>query len=163
VEFAVSMLFQQQFTYTQLSTKLPFKSNPPFSSVWDTGIIERALKLYFSIPELFQMNIENDFLTKENIQAWLVCPSGLSKDCTTDWANESFLYAMNYAYQNEDNMEVKDGDHLTEDYFISRLDIVKRRLAAGGLRLASTLEDIFGADTSTSTSTRSEVLMLKEF
>lgn len=113
-------------------------------SVWDTGIIEHAIDLYYSIPESFQVNIEKDLLTKENIQAWLACPSGLSIDCVTDWAKESFLYAMNYAYQNEEDEEVEDGDHLTDEYFISRLEIVKRRLAAGGLRLASTLEDIFG-------------------
>ena len=37
-----------------------------------------------------------------------------------------------------------DGDALTEEYFETRLEVVERRLAAGGVRLAATLEEIFG-------------------
>jgi len=114
-------------------------------SVWDTGIIELAMKRHFaSSQKSLEECIEAEYVTDDYIKKWSKCPNGQLIDCVSLWAREGFHYALNYAYENEDGVEVKDGDTLTEDYFVSRLEIVKRRLAAGGVRLAATLEDMFG-------------------
>jgi hypothetical protein len=42
-------------------------------------------------------------------------------------------------------MIVKNGGALVDDYFDSRLPIVSRRIAQGGVRLAMFLNRIFGA------------------
>eukprot|EP01083_Nonionella_stella_P284105 967023_1 len=118
-----------------------------FSSVWDTGIIELAMERYFdSSQKSLEECIEEEFVTDDYTKKWSKCPEGELQDCVSLWAREGFHYALNYAYENEDGVEVKDGDTLTEDYFVSRLEIVKRRLAAAGVRLAATLEDMFGDD-----------------
>jgi S1/P1 Nuclease len=74
--------------------------------------------------------------------------------CVREWGQESWHLALEYAYtrndhpENDDDggavVEVKDGDELGEDYYLTRLPVVKERLVAGGVRLAATLEDIFG-------------------
>lgn len=64
------------------------------------------------------------------------------------WAEESFSDALMYAYANEHGMEIVNGEVLTEAYFRTRLDVVRKRLAAGGVRLAMALEDMFSAGSS---------------
>jgi hypothetical protein len=61
------------------------------------------------------------------------------------WAEESFSDALLYAYANEHGMQIVNGEVLTEAYFRSRLDVVRKRLAAGGVRLAMALENIFSS------------------
>jgi hypothetical protein len=119
------------------------------SSVWDSGIIERAIRLYHNSSQYsFRSYIENSLLTQDNIELWSACPLNVggvgSKACTSEWAQESFRDALMYAYGDENGKEVKDGAHLSEEYFETRLEVVQLRLAAGGVRLAATLEDIFG-------------------
>ena len=115
------------------------------------AIIRRAIKLHHnSSQDLFQSYIEDTFLTPSNIKSWRSCPSssdnqsGLSQQCTVQWAKESFHDALEYAYGDENGKEIMDGMTLSEEYMESRLEVVQRRLAAGGVRLAATLEKVFG-------------------
>jgi hypothetical protein len=79
-------------------------------------------------------------------------------ECVIEWGNESWERALKYAYTknspwnttastpgNDDNtvVDVVSGDEIDEEYYQSRLPIVKEQLIAGGIRLAATLEDIF--------------------
>lgn len=118
------------------------------SSVWDTAIIERAIRLYHnSSQHCFQSFIEESLVTQSNIRLWGACSVEVgtgSRTCPSQWAEESFSDALAYAYGDENGYEVKSGTNLTEEYFETRLEIVQRRLAAGGVRLAATLEEIYG-------------------
>jgi hypothetical protein len=117
--------------------------------VWDTAIIQRSIKLqYNSSQQDFQKYIENSFVTKDNIELWSKCPKVVTsaKACYSEWAEESFDDALEYAYGDENGNEVEDGAHLSEKYYETRLDVVERRLAAGGVRLAATLEVMFAMD-----------------
>lgn len=86
--------------------------------------------------------------------------------CVIEWGHESWGLALKYAYtknspwrnatqsngsknQIDDNVvvDVVSGDEINEDYYTSRLPIIKEQLIAGGVRLAATLEDIFGDTT----------------
>ena len=96
---------------------------------------------------LFQLSIEEELVTMSNVKEWRSCveqnKSVNTKECAERWAKESFKDALTYAYANEDGKEIVNGEVLTEAYFESRLGIVRRRLAAGGVRLAASLEDVF--------------------
>jgi S1/P1 Nuclease. len=67
----------------------------------------------------------------------------VSLSCIIHWAEESFRDALIHAYANEHGTEIVNGEKLTEVYFRTRLDVVRRRLAAGGVRLAMALENMF--------------------
>lgn len=91
--------------------------------------------------------------------------------CAIQWGKESWERALQYAYtkgcpsqllllkqqeqqRNSSNnsttiatkaQEVVSGDVIDEEYYNSRLPIIKEQLIAAGVRLAATLEDIFGS------------------
>jgi len=54
------------------------------------------------------------------------------------YASESINLACNYAYKDD-----KQDATLEDDYFLSRLPIVEKRIAQGGVRLAALLNQIF--------------------
>ena len=113
-------------------------------SVWDDGIIDRALlELFNQTRETF----EDDLLllihhaeANGEIDTWLSCPDGRNKTCTSLWAEESLNDALVWAYRNSDDTEIVDNSKLSTEYYESRLGVVQRRLAAAGVRLAATLE-----------------------
>lgn len=113
-------------------------------SVWDDGIIERALvELYNTSRESFEDDLTSliQAATRTGeITAWLTCADGRSKTCTSQWAEEGLNDALVWAYRNTDDTDIVDGTTLSSEYYNSRLDVVKRRIAAAGVRLAATLE-----------------------
>jgi len=74
-------------------------------------------------------------------------------ECVIGWGQESWSLALKYAYtknspwdpsaQQNDVVEVAQGDEIDEAYYTTRIPIVKQQLIAGSIRLAATLEDIF--------------------
>ena len=114
-------------------------------SVWDDGIIERTMKDYFDNScQLFELDltkvIEMAKVTGD-LDCWLACADGHDKKCVSSWAEESFDDALTWAYRNSNhNEEVVDGSVLDDFYYETRAPIVKRKLAAAGVRLAYTLE-----------------------
>lgn len=112
-------------------------------SVWDDGIIERALvELYNHSRQAFEADLEKLIKEEEHaaVQEWLSCADGRNKTCTTIWGKESLEDALEWAYLNTDGNEVVNGSEISERYYETRLAVVQRRLAAAGVRLAATLE-----------------------
>jgi hypothetical protein len=113
-------------------------------SVWDDGLIDRALvELYNKSRENFEDDLR--ILIREaektgDLKAWLECSDGRNKTCTSQWAEESLEDAMTWAYRNSDGGEVVEGSVLSKDYYETRIAVVRRRIAAAGVRLASTLQ-----------------------
>ncbi|XP_058213390.1 endonuclease 4-like [Rhododendron vialii] len=60
--------------------------------------------------------------------------------CPDPYASESINLACKFAYRN-----ATPGSTLEDDYFLSRLAVVEKRLAQGGLRLAATLNPYPGS------------------
>jgi len=114
-------------------------------SVWDTGIIHKAMKSYHNNSQnIFQQHIEDKYLKdRDNTDKWLACAHSERRECVSSWAQESLQDALTWSYGDEDGHEIVDGANLGEIYFETRLPIVERRLAAGGVRLAKSLEAIF--------------------
>ncbi|KAL0010963.1 hypothetical protein SO802_006071, partial [Lithocarpus litseifolius] len=71
------------------------------------------------------------------ISSWENC-SHNNTVCPNPYASERISLACKFAYKN-----ATPGSTLGDDYFLSRLPIVEKRLAQGGVRLAATLNRIF--------------------
>ncbi|KAB5533957.1 hypothetical protein DKX38_017043 [Salix brachista] len=130
--------------------------------VWDNMIIESALKTFYSSDLATMIRaIQNNITvylsfypisliaywkmacTLENWSnqqpLWEHCANNHTV-CPNLYASESISLACKFAYKN-----AVPGSTLEDDYFLSRLPIVEKRLAQGGIRLAATLNRIFAS------------------
>lgn len=117
-----------------------YKRKTNLHHVWDSDIIESAMKTFYDkdidvMTSAIQNNITDTW--SNDISSWVNCTSG-EQVCPDPWASESIKCSCNYAYRN-----ATPGSTLGDDYFLSRLPIVEMRLAQGGVRLAATLNRIF--------------------
>ncbi|XP_051129029.1 endonuclease 4-like [Andrographis paniculata] len=111
--------------------------------VWDTMIIESAMKTFYgkdlaTMIQAIQRNITDAFIDESTLKNCnqTVCPD--------PYASESVSLACKYAYRN-----ATPGSTLEDDYFYSRWPVVEQRLAQGGVRLAALLNRIFSKHEST--------------
>ncbi|XWS34977.1 hypothetical protein CRYUN_Cryun21dG0084100 [Craigia yunnanensis] len=109
--------------------------------VWDSNIIETAEERFYdsnvdTLVDAIQQNITTEWA--DQVKRWETC--SLNKTACPDiYASEGIKAACDWAYKG-----VKEESVLEDDYFLSRLPIVNWRLAQGGVRLAATLNRIFG-------------------
>ncbi|KAF3451550.1 hypothetical protein FNV43_RR07645 [Rhamnella rubrinervis] len=108
--------------------------------VWDDMIIDSAVKTFYdkeltNMIQAIQRNITDDW--SNDILSWETCASNHTA-CPNPYASESISLACKYAYRN-----ATPGSTLGDEYFLSRLPVVEKRLAQSGLRLAATLNRIF--------------------
>ncbi|KAK6932499.1 S1/P1 nuclease [Dillenia turbinata] len=113
--------------------------------VWDNMIIESALKTFYSsnlsnMIQTIQKKISDSW--SNDISSWANCSSN-DTVCPDPYASESIHLACKFAYRN-----ATPGTTLGDDYFLSRLPVVEKRLAQGGVRLAATLNRIFSSQPS---------------
>ncbi|GKV45898.1 hypothetical protein SLEP1_g52925 [Rubroshorea leprosula] len=109
--------------------------------VWDREIILTALKDYYdkdldSLMEAITGNI-TDGIWADDVPSWGKCDDLLP--CLNQYASESVKIACKWGYKG-----VKSGDTLADEYFNSRMPIVMKRIAQGGVRLAMILNSVFG-------------------
>uniref|UniRef100_A0A1D1YNH6 Aspergillus nuclease S1 n=1 Tax=Anthurium amnicola TaxID=1678845 RepID=A0A1D1YNH6_9ARAE len=118
-----------------------FKHKSNLHHVWDREIILTALAdFYGRSMDAFQEDIERNFtegIWTEDLASWGDCDDLFS--CPKKYASESISLACKWGYSG-----VSQGDTLADDYFNSRMPIVTRRIAQGGVRLAMTLNRVFG-------------------
>jgi hypothetical protein len=120
-------------------------------AVWDDSIIETILERDFDYSRnALEANllsyIWNVRTTDPSLynNIWLGCADATDVNCSSQWAEQSFQYALKYAYANVDGNEVVNGTVLDEQYYQTRQPIVRERLAVAAVRLATNLEQIFG-------------------
>ncbi|CAJ2678446.1 unnamed protein product [Trifolium pratense] len=101
--------------------------------VWDNMIIESALKKFYD------SDLSDIWLN--DTSSWEHCAHNYTA-CPDRYASESISLACKFAYKN-----ATPGSTLEDEYFLSRLPIVEKRLAQGGVRLAAILNRIFTAKT----------------
>ncbi|XP_058087645.1 endonuclease 2 [Magnolia sinica] len=109
--------------------------------VWDNNIIETAEERFYNsnvedMIDAIKQNITGEWA--DQVRKWEKCSSNANA-CPNTYASESINAACDWAYKG-----VTEGSVLEDDYFLSRLPIVNLRLAEGGVRLAATLNRIFG-------------------
>ncbi|KAK8914662.1 Endonuclease 2 [Platanthera zijinensis] len=108
--------------------------------VWDTSMIETAMKDYYdndldAMVDGIMSNITGGW--EDEVDSWENCQNKQAT-CANDYAVESIHLDCNYAYK-----DVEQDSTLGDEYFFTRLPIVKKRIAQAGLRLATILNDIF--------------------
>ncbi|XP_050891517.1 endonuclease 4-like [Lathyrus oleraceus] len=112
--------------------------------VWDNMIIESALKMFYgsdlsTMIQAIQRNITD--IWSNDVSIWEHCAYNYTA-CPDWYASESVSLACKFAYRN-----ATPGSTLKDEYFLSRLPIVEKRLAQGGVRLAAILNRIFTSKT----------------
>ncbi|KAL0799306.1 hypothetical protein Bca101_054481 [Brassica carinata] len=108
--------------------------------VWDDMIIETALEKYYNSSLSTMIQALQDKLKygwSNDVWSWGSCQVSQTA-CPNPYASESIDLACKYAYKNA-TAETTLGDY----YFLSRLPVVEKRIAQGGIRLAATLNRIF--------------------
>lgn len=108
--------------------------------VWDSGIIDTAKERFYNsdlqgLVDDLSHNVTENW---EEASKWGTCHAG-EFACPDAYAREGIKAACKWAYK-----DASQGAVLEDDYFLSRLPIVKQRLSQGGVRLAATLNRIFG-------------------
>ncbi|GMY18374.1 endonuclease 2 [Fagus crenata] len=108
--------------------------------IWDNNIIETAQERFYSSNlvdqiDAIQQNITTDWA--DQVKTWENC-SYTDTTCANVYASESIEAACEWAYK-----DVSEGSTLEDDYFLSRLPIVNKRLAQAGVRLAAILNHYF--------------------
>lgn len=112
--------------------------------VWDDMIIQSALKTFYDsdlsiMIQAIQRNITDKW--SNDVSIWEHCAHNYTA-CPDRYASESISVACKFAYRN-----ATPGSTLEDEYFLSRLPIVEKRLAQGGVRLAAILNHIFTSKT----------------
>ncbi|KAI9121234.1 hypothetical protein K1719_008267 [Acacia pycnantha] len=108
--------------------------------VWDDKIILSSMKRFYNSDLSTMIQVIQEKMTdvwSNDVATWKQCGHNITA-CTERYASESVSLACKFAYAN-----ITAGGNLEDEYFLTRLPVVERRLAQGGVRLASTLNSIF--------------------
>ncbi|KAF5742249.1 Bifunctional nuclease i [Tripterygium wilfordii] len=118
-----------------------FRHKSNLHHVWDREIILTTLADYYEKDvDLLQKDIEGNFtdgIWFDDLASWKECDDLLS--CANKYAVESINMACKWGYKG-----VESGETLSDEYFDSRMPIIMKRIAQGGVRLAMYLNQIFG-------------------
>jgi len=123
--------------------------------VWDFSVFTKMISEDFggSRKEM-QMDIWYNMIegNEENQAEYLSCLSDTNttvplersdiEKCVLEWADESHLLSLEYAYHNTDGSPVKTGDYLDQDYYEKIKPVIRRQMAAGAVRFAALLNNV---------------------
>eukprot|EP00567_Pseudictyota_dubia_P014702 CAMPEP_0197458832 /NCGR_PEP_ID=MMETSP1175-20131217/49756_1 /TAXON_ID=1003142 /ORGANISM="Triceratium dubium, Strain CCMP147" /LENGTH=248 /DNA_ID=CAMNT_0042993561 /DNA_START=68 /DNA_END=814 /DNA_ORIENTATION=+ len=138
----IHVYFGQNLQFPVIDSRGLMHSNWNLHAVWDDAIIGQAIDATGSRYH-FEKEIQYVIDMAESsghIDDWLRCSDGRNIKCASEWAEESWEDALTWAYRDEHAKAITDGTYLSVEYFSTRLPVVKRRLAAAGVRLAASLE-----------------------
>ncbi|CAH9093137.1 unnamed protein product [Cuscuta europaea] len=108
--------------------------------VWDTNMIETAVKnFYDSNLTLMILALQNNITNEWPVDVHLL-ESCNEFVCPDPYASESISLACKFAYRN-----ATPGSTLADEYFLSRMPVVEKRLSQSGVRLAALLNSIFSS------------------
>ncbi|XP_010542169.1 PREDICTED: endonuclease 2 [Tarenaya hassleriana] len=125
---------------TSINTRYTLIECAGIIQIWDVNIIETAEEnLYDSNVEEMIDAIQKNITTEwaNQVKRWERCSKKTA--CPDIYASEGIKAACDWAYKG-----VTEGETLEDEYFYSRLPIVNLRLAQAAVRLAATLNRIFG-------------------
>ncbi|WOK93483.1 hypothetical protein Cni_G02181 [Canna indica] len=119
---------------------LPESAGGDLAAVWDTSIIETAMKDFYHndvdvMLEAIKMNITDEWA--DGVKDWKKCREK-SATCADKYATESITLSCDYAYK-----DVEQDITLGDDYFFSRIPVVEKRIAQAGVRLAQVINHVF--------------------
>jgi hypothetical protein len=128
--------------HVQLEWKHHTETN--LHSVWDSALIELLLHQnewqFENLASSLLDSVRNGVFPVDDWKR--DCSVDSPKMCPEHMAEESAETACEFAYTDENGQAVVTGTSLSLKYFESRIEVVLRRLASGGVRLASILNSI---------------------
>uniref|UniRef100_A0A5B7BLE5 Aspergillus nuclease S1 n=1 Tax=Davidia involucrata TaxID=16924 RepID=A0A5B7BLE5_DAVIN len=118
-----------------------FRHKSNLHHVWDREIILSAAADYYGKDmDLLQEHIKGNFtdgIWSDDFATWKDCNDLFT--CVNKYAAESINLACKWGYKG-----VESGATLADDYFNSRMPIVMKRIAQGGVRLSMILNRVLG-------------------
>ncbi|KAF5205021.1 Endonuclease [Thalictrum thalictroides] len=118
-----------------------FKHKSNLHHVWDREIIlTAAAELYGKDMDLLQKHIQKNLTHgtwSDDMSLWKDCDDLFA--CPNKYAAESINLACKWGYK-----DVSPGATLSDKYFNSRMPIVTKRIAQGGVRLSMILNRVLG-------------------
>jgi hypothetical protein len=111
-------------------------------AVWDSGMIRKMLD---DDGNADYNKLAQELLPMAQNSTFTACVSHSHdlrdslKTCISKMASESVADACTYAYRDEHNNLIKNDDTIDMDYYKSRIQVVRERLAQAGARLAALL------------------------
>ncbi|KAI7738425.1 hypothetical protein M8C21_015655 [Ambrosia artemisiifolia] len=122
-----------------------FRHKSNLHHVWDREIIlTTAAEFYDKDMKSLRKAIQANFthgLWSDDVTSWKDCDD--ISTCVNKYAKESINLACKWGYKG-----VEAGETLSDDYFKSRMPIVMKRIAQGGVRLSMILNRAFGSSNS---------------
>ncbi|XP_078431185.1 endonuclease 4-like [Wolffia australiana] len=117
-----------------------YKAKSNLHHVWDVSMIETAMKDFYNkdrdeMIQSIERNITENWF--DDIITWETC-NRKTVTCAPQFATESISLSCRYAYK-----DVVQNLTLGDDYFFSRYQVMEKRIAQAGLRLATLLNSIF--------------------
>ncbi|XP_054800950.1 endonuclease 1-like isoform X2 [Prosopis cineraria] len=124
-----------------------FRHKSNLYHVWDKEIIVTALKDYYEDNlELLLKDIARNYtdgIWSDDVPSWSHCED--LYNCVNRWAKESKQIACKWGYKGvESGMTLADKTIQLYDYFNTRMPLVMKRIAQGGIRLAIILNQVSG-------------------
>lgn len=121
-----------------------FRHKSNLHHVWDREIIlTAAADFHGKDMNSLQQDIQRNFTEgswTHDVESWKECDDIFT--CVNKYAKESIKLACNWGYKG-----VKSGETLSDKYFNTRMPIVMKRIAQGGIRLAMILNQVLGSST----------------
>jgi len=131
-----------------------FGDSTNLHKVWDDGLIGTRIQQDFGgSQEKYTQYLISQLKGpwKEMATEWAKCNQTFSdemqqpNDCPNQWASESAKVACEYAYTDQNGNHIENGFSLGQAYFNFAKQTLDEQLCKGGVRLASTLNKIWGS------------------
>lgn len=132
--------------FKQTERELDTHSETNLHSVWDTTIIEEFMREKSFTFTDFAKRILDSITTNPKSEIWTKecdITSRNAFECPLESAEESASLACEFAYVNAEGTEIRTGDILDREYYLTRVPVVEDRLASAGVRLGSILNSVF--------------------
>lgn len=110
--------------------------------IWDFGIIENVMAEEYNgdvttYGDYLLSLIQTDF--SDEVEDWK-CDTVSESTCAESWGQESVDTAMKYAYLDMQGNEIESEYEVEKDYAKTNRNVIEKRLAMGGVRLANIIE-----------------------
>jgi len=133
--------------------------------VWDSGIINQRIQTDFSGSQTKYVNYLIQQINgpwNSLVPQWDSCDAPKAKtvyNCPDQWATETAALACTYAYTDQNGKKIQNGFNLGNPYYQWVKGVIDQQLAKGGIRLANTLNKLWGSSSTSAVHARRLALL----
>jgi hypothetical protein len=128
-----------------------FNSKDDLHEIWDTYLINTRMSQDFSGSQseyLKYLITAMNTTYQADSEVWSVCNNTKTSPyaCPDEWASETADKACLFAYTDQNGNHIQNGFSLGQAYFDFAQNTLDQQLIKGGIRLARTLNNIWGSN-----------------